>query len=79
MDKSKNDFQKQFGKHLRKLREEKGISQRELEYRGEVARDLLSKIETGVSNPTIYTIKKICDALDLDFQEFFEGFYKGKK
>jgi transcriptional regulator with XRE-family HTH domain len=78
MDKAKSDFLKDLGKHLKKIREEKGLSLREVEYRGEATRDLISKIENGLSNPTIYTIKKICEAMEIDIIDLFEDFKRKK-
>ena len=72
----KEDFLLEFGKHLQKIRKEKGLSIREMDYRGEVEKDLISKIENGKTNPTIFTLKKILTVLELDFEEFFKGFNK---
>ena len=68
---SKEKFQKQLGKHLKKVRTGKGISLRELELNGTVDRATLSQIENGLTNPTAYTLKRICDALDISFVDFF--------
>jgi transcriptional regulator with XRE-family HTH domain len=74
----KETFLIEFGKHLQKLRKEKGLSIREMEYRGETDRDLISKIENGKSNPTIFTIKNLLEVLEISFEEFFKGFHNKK-
>lgn len=66
-----NEFLIKFGLHLRKLREEKNLSIRELELRGDIDRHMLSRIENGKSNPTLLTIKKICDALEIKLEDLF--------
>ena len=71
MSKEKEKFQKQLGKQLKRVRKEKGISLRELELRGTVDRATLSQIENGLTNPTTYTLKRICEALDISFADFF--------
>ena len=46
-----------FGKHLKKMREGKGMSQEELANLAEVSLPQITRIERGVINPTICTIK----------------------
>jgi transcriptional regulator with XRE-family HTH domain len=72
----KADFQKSFGKHLKKVRLERKLSIRELELRGSIERSTISKLESGLLNPTLFTIRKICDALEINFEEFFKGYTK---
>ena len=64
-------FYKQFGARLKKIRLEKKLSIREVELRGDIDRSILSKIENGSRNCTIYTLKKIADAMEVDLTEFF--------
>ncbi len=72
--KEKEKLQINFGARLRELREEKGLSLREMELEGELDRHMLSKIENGKTNPTLFTIKKICESLNISFEEFFTDF-----
>ena len=74
MKNDKEKFFKQFGEHLRKIREQKGISLRELELRGDVDRHTLSKIENGKMNPSLYNLKRICEMMEISFEELFKDF-----
>lgn len=73
----KEAFLKEFGKHLRRIREEKGVSLRELELRVEtLSRQKISKIELGESNPTIYTLRQLAEGLEVPLEELLKGFKK---
>jgi len=51
---------------LRKLREEKGLSQEKLARLSDVANNTIIKIEAGKNqNPTLDTLKKISKALEV--------------
>ena len=70
----KQEYLRKFGEHLKKIRLEKGLSIRELELRGEVDRSFLSKVEKGKKNCSIYTLSKVCSALEISQEDFFKGF-----
>ncbi len=72
--KGKEESLKKFGNHLRKLRESKGLSLRELELRGDLSRQYISDIETGKVNFTFYTLLKLCDLLEIDLAEATKEF-----
>ena len=72
-DKDKNKLLEVFGTHLRKIRKNKGISIREMELEGDIDRRRLSKIENGKANPTLFTLRKICDVLGITLEELFTG------
>lgn len=74
MKDNKEKFFKEFGQHLRKIREQKGISLRELELRGDIDRHTLSKIENGKMNPGLYNLKRICEMLEISFVDLFKDF-----
>lgn len=61
-----------FGKHLKKMREEKGMSQEELANLAEVSLPQITRIERGVINPTICTIKSLSKGLSVDMSFMFE-------
>ena len=69
-------FNKKFGSQLKKIRLEQGLSIREVELRGDIDRSILSKIENGSRNCTLYTLKKIADAIEVDLVEFFKNLGK---
>lgn len=74
MDKDK--FLKDFGKHLRKVRNESGISIREMELRGDLSRQIISKMELGQNNSSVTSLRKYAAALEMDLEELFHGFKK---
>lgn len=61
-----------FGKHLKKMREGKGMSQEELANLAEVSLPQITRIERGVINPTICTIKSLSKGLSVDMSFMFE-------
>lgn len=70
----KEVFVKKLGNHLKKIREEKGLSLNELGLRGDFDRQALWKLEHGKKHLTVFSLQKICDALDITLEEFFKGF-----
>lgn len=64
---------KHLGKHLTQLRQERGISLRELSRTAGLSPASLSAIEKGQSSPTLATLHKVLKALGTDFAEFFAG------
>ena len=60
-----------FGKHLKKMREDKGMSQEELANTAEVSLPQITRIERGVINPTICTIKSLAKGLEVSTAELF--------
>ena len=61
-----------IGMLIRKIRKSKNISQYKLSYKAEfVTRMTLIRIEKGETNPSIDTLKDICDALDIKLKDIF--------
>jgi len=59
-----------LSENIKKSRKEKGLSQDKLAKLADVTLTTLVKIESGVNdNPTIRTLKKIADALDVSIDE----------
>ncbi|HCY7430083.1 TPA: helix-turn-helix transcriptional regulator [Staphylococcus aureus] len=52
--------------NLKELREEKGITRYQLANLTELQNSTIRSIETEVKNPGFLTVKKICDALQID-------------
>ena len=68
-------FQKEliaFGKRLKNLRIEKGMTQLDLEVASGVTEADISRIENGKQNIEFYTLVKLASALDLPLKELFE-------
>jgi len=59
----------EFGRKLRSLRKEQGISQEELAARANLHRTYVSSVERGERNVTIETIEKLADALNLQMAD----------
>lgn len=57
--------------HLRKARNEKGLSQMELANMVGVSRQTISSIENGQFNPTAKLALILCIAFDKTFEEIF--------
>lgn len=63
-----------FGKALRELRTERGLSQDELAARAGLDRNYIGMIERGERNPAIVNVVKIAEALDVLPSELFREF-----
>ena len=55
-----------FGKNLQKLREAKGFSTRQFADEAEISHSSVGRLEAGLSNPTMTTLIKIAEALEVD-------------
>src|SRR6516162_8143406 len=54
-----------MGLELRKARERAGITQEEPSFRAGLSRPYISQLERDLKSPTIDTLFRICDALDV--------------
>jgi len=54
-----------FGKHLRKLRLEKGMTQYDLSYDSKLSDNMVGMIERGEVNPTLTTIESLSNGLGI--------------
>lgn len=59
------------GERLKALREQKKLTMRELSAASGVSASLISKIETGRVSPTVMSLQKLLDGMDVDLYEFF--------
>lgn len=66
------DVQEQFVKKLIFIRKQKNLSQSKLAILSGVDRAFLSKIESKQAVPTILTLEKLANALEIEVKEFFE-------
>jgi transcriptional regulator with XRE-family HTH domain len=63
-----------IGTRLRKLREEKKLSQGDIEERTGLLRCYISRVENGHTIPSIETLERLSSALDIPlYQLFYEG------
>ncbi len=61
-----------LGGRLRDIREARGLTQRELAQRGGVPHGMISMIERNRTNPSVTTLRKILEDIDMSMSEFFE-------
>lgn len=66
-------------KDIRKFREEKGLTQKELGKRCGMSESTLRQYESGLKNPQIDTIKKIADVLEVPLKEILHIAEDGKR
>ena len=60
-----------LGARLRAVREERGLSQRELARRAGVTNATISLIEKNKSSPSVSSLKKVLDGIPMTLAEFF--------
>lgn len=63
----------QFGKHIRRLRKKAGLPLRELASKAGMSAGAISSIERQQSSPTLATMQRILQALNMDFSQFFSS------
>ena len=61
------------GDRLRILREEKKLSQGDIEKRTGLLRCYISRVENGHTVPSLETLAKIAEAMDISLADFFPG------
>lgn len=54
-----------FGKVLKKIRQEKGLSQEQLAFSAHLHRTYISQLERGIKSPSLVTIHKLCASLEV--------------
>jgi transcriptional regulator with XRE-family HTH domain len=57
------DIRIRLGRNLRRLRDEKGLSQEAFAHEAGIHRTYISDIERGSRNPTVTVVEKIAQAL----------------
>ncbi len=67
-----SQLQQKIGNRIRDLRESKGISQQNLAAICNFEKANLSRIEAGRTNPTISTLYKISQALEISIAEIVD-------
>lgn len=68
----KFDVNKIFGKRIEVLRKKQNLSQEELAFKCELHRTYIGAIERGEKSPTLKTIEKIANGLNLEIIELFK-------
>jgi transcriptional regulator with XRE-family HTH domain len=70
---NKKELQEAIGKNIIRARNRKNVSAQELAGRCNFEKSTMSRIEAGNTNPTIFTLYKISQALGVDMAEMVEG------
>lgn len=68
-----------IGERIKKIRQEKGLSQKELGEKLGVSQQMIGQWETGKANPKIETKRKIADALDCQVSDIDESLYINRR
>ena len=61
----------QFGKKLRDIRKQSGITQEQLAEMASISVDFLSLMERGINAPSFETLEKLACALDVPVKQLF--------
>lgn len=70
----KNKYLKLLGERIRQFRQAKGISQEELAFKINSARNFIGCIERGEKSPSIYVLYKIATILDVSIDNLTKFF-----
>ena len=70
--KSKDKILINFGKQVRCIRKEKGLSQEQLAFKANLHRTYIGMIERAEKNITLINIEKIANALEVEISQLLE-------
>ncbi len=62
-----------FGKKLKELRKQTGLSQEKFAYKIEMDRTYYASVESGKHNISLKNLKKIADGLNISLSDLFKG------
>lgn len=65
------NIQQKFGKTLKKLRNQKGVSQEKFGFLVDLDRTYIASVERGERNISLKNIERIANAFNLSISEFF--------
>lgn len=63
---------KELGLYLKKIREDRNLSLRQVDYKSDVSYSHLSMIENGVRKPTALTLKELARVYNIDYIDLYE-------
>lgn len=66
---TQEELQKLIGRNIRDIRERKGMSAQELASDCNFEKSNMSRLESGKTNPTIWTLYKISQILEVSLEE----------
>jgi len=62
-----------IGRRVRQLREERGWSQLQLAHRAGTTPNVVSRVELGIVEPTLATLRNIAEAFEVEVADLFNG------
>ncbi len=71
-NKPDHKLRKKFGKRVRSLREEQGLSQEELGFKADLHRTYIGAVERGEQNISLDNIGRLAKVLKVKINDFFE-------
>jgi transcriptional regulator with XRE-family HTH domain len=72
LEMGKNDLRDKLGRRIVQLRDSLGLRQVDLANRADIDDGFLRRIETGKVNPTIKTLEKIANGLEVEMKDLFD-------
>jgi transcriptional regulator with XRE-family HTH domain len=67
-----SSLQRHLGHRIRQLREQLGVSQERLSFESGLDRTYISGVERAERNPTLLTLEKIAQALQVSLKDLFD-------
>ena len=67
-----DEISKKLGQNIKRIREQKGMTQGDICRSLNLDRGYISSIESGKRNPTLSTLKKLADALKISVDELLK-------
>ena len=68
----REDYLKAFGKHLKQIREEKSLSQRDLAFKIGRDKSAYQRVEWGMTNPSLIYLMEIAKGLEISLPELID-------
>lgn len=67
------EIKSQVGNRIKEIREQNGVSQKDLAYTADLNRSYIASVENGKRNISIVNLDKIAKALRMSLGELFQG------
>lgn len=64
-------YSQEIGRRLRHFRTQRGLSQEQLALNSGLNTNSIGMIERGLKSPTLVTLKRVCDSLDITLAQLF--------
>lgn len=67
------NIKEKVGSRIKTIREDKGLSQKDLSFIADLDRSYIASVESGARNISIVNIEKIARALKVSIKQFFNN------